>query len=162
MNDREFFLQRWKIEQPLFLKVFKALPDGRLDYKPHERSRPAGRIAWGVTEEIRALTEIVEKGESHWQSRPDPHSVDEIVQAFEQNSQRLSDALEGVDDAKWESPGKFLAGGKVVFSGPIRDHCYWILFDGVHHRGQLSAYLRPMGGRVPAIYGASGDDESGS
>jgi uncharacterized damage-inducible protein DinB len=158
MNDREFFIQRWKIEQPLFVKVLKALPENRLDYKPHARSRPAGRIAWGLTEELRALTQIVEKGEATWENRPEPGSAAEIVAAFEMNSRRLSELLDRMDGAKWESPGKFLAGGQVVFAGPIRDHCYWMLFDGIHHRGQLTAYLRPMGGKVPAVYGPSADE----
>ena len=159
MNDREFFIQRWKIEQPLFVKVLKALPENRLDYKPHERSRPAGRIAWGLTEELRALTQIVEKGEATWENRPEPGSAAEIVAAFEMNSRRLSELLDRMDGAKWESPGKFLAGGQVVFAGPIRDHCYWILFDGIHHRGQLTVYLRLNEVAVPAIYGPSADDK---
>ena len=159
MDDREFFIARWKIEQPLFLKVLKALPENRLDYKPHERSRPAGRIAWGLTEELRALTQIVEKGTATWENRPEPGSAAEIVAAFEMNSRVFAGLLDRMDAAKWESPGKFIAGGQVVFAGPIRDHCYWILFDGIHHRGQLTAYLRPMGGKVPAVYGPSGDEE---
>jgi uncharacterized damage-inducible protein DinB len=158
MNDREFFLKRWKTESPLFVKMFNALPEGKLDYKPHDGSRPAGRVAWGIAEETRGLAEIVEKGESHWENRPAPTSAAEIGKAFEQNAQRLTQLLERVDDVQWESPGKFLAGGQVVFAGPIRDHCWWILFDCVHHRGQLSVYIRPMGGKVPAIYGPSGDE----
>ncbi len=158
MNDREFFVQRWKQEFPIFVKVFKALPAGRLDYKPHEGSRTAGRIAWGLAEEIRSVTEIVENGESHWANSPEPGSHAEIVSALEQHGARLTALAEALDDAKWNSPGRFLAGGQVVFAGPIRDHCFWILFDGVHHRGQLSTYIRPMGGKVPSIYGPSGDE----
>lgn len=158
MNDREFFVERWKQEYPIFVRVFRALPEGRLDYKPHEGSRTAGRIAWGLAEEVRSVTEIVETGESHWANAAEPSSAAEIVAAFERHGRRLTALAEGMDDAKWMSPGKFLAGGQVVFAGPIRDHCFWILFDGVHHRGQLSTYLRPMGGKVPSIYGPSGDE----
>ncbi|MFY9551772.1 MAG: DinB family protein [Thermoanaerobaculia bacterium] len=158
MTDREFFAQRWKEERPLFVKVLKAMPEGKLDYKPHEKSRPAGRISWGMAEEVRGLSEIVEKGESHWQLLPEPQTVAEIVKAFERNAERLSRLADSMDDTRWASPGKFIAGGQVVFGGPIRDHCWWILFDLVHHRGQLSTYLRPMGGKVPAVYGPSGDE----
>lgn len=162
MNDREFFIERWRVEHPLFLKMFKALPEGRLDYAPHAGSRPASRIAWGLAEEVRALCEIVETGESHWENRPAPATAAEIAKAYAESGDRLTRLLERLDDAKWKSPGKFLAGGQVVFAGPIRDHCFWILFDGVHHRGQLSVYVRPMGGRVPAIYGPSGDEGAAS
>jgi len=158
MNDREFFVERWKQEFPVFLKVLRALPDGRLDYKPHEASRTAGRIAWGLAEEVRSVNEIIETGKSDWENRPEPGSAAEIVAAFEREGRRLTALAGAMDDARWMSPGEFLAGGQVVFAGPIRDHCFWILFDGVHHRGQLSTYIRPMGGKVPSIYGPSGDD----
>jgi uncharacterized damage-inducible protein DinB len=159
MNDREFFVQRWKQEYPVFVRVFEALPADRLDYKPHEESRTAGRIAWGLAEEVRAVAEIIEKGESHWANSPEPGSHAEIVNALKAQGARLTALAEVMDDAKWSSPGKFFAGGQVVFAGPIRDHCFWILFDGVHHRGQLSTYIRPMGGKVPSIHGPSGDAE---
>ena len=80
------------------------------------------------------------------------------MKALEKHGARLTALADAMDDAKWSSPGQFLAGGQVVFAGPIRDHCFWILFDGVHHRGQLSTYIRPMGGKVPSIYGPSGDE----
>jgi GMP synthase (glutamine-hydrolysing) len=50
--------------------------------------------------------------------------------------------------------------GKMVMEMPIGEFLWFILFDAIHHRGQLSAYIRPMGGSVPAIYGPSGDSRS--
>ena len=55
------------------------------------------------------------------------------------------------------APG-FSYGDRVYFEAPL-GHMFWIgLFDAIHHRGQLSVYLRPMGGKVPSIYGPSADD----
>ena len=54
-----------------------------------------------------------------------------------------------MSDAAWESPGRFLFDGKVIYEYPRRDLAWMLLFDGLHHRGQLSTYLRPMGGTVP-------------
>ncbi len=161
MNDREFFQQRWKTERLLFTRMIKALPADRLDYSPHEKSRPAGRIALGMAMEADGLAEIIEKGVLDWNA-PVPESVGgaELLAAWEKAAARLSARVERLDDAKWASPGEFRAGGQVVFAGPIRDHCWWILFDLVHHRGQLSTYVRPMGGKVPATYGPSGDEEA--
>lgn len=159
MNDREFFQQRWKTEKLLFSRMIKALPGDRLDYTPHERSRPAGRIAAGMAAEADGLAEIIEKGTLEWTGSPDAAGGAELVAAWEKAAARLSAAVERLDDAKWASPGEFRAGGQVVFAGPVRDHCWWILFDLVHHRGQLSTYVRPMGGKVPATYGPSGDEE---
>jgi uncharacterized damage-inducible protein DinB len=48
--------------------------------------------------------------------------------------------------------------GTPVWEAPLGDMLWGFLFDAIHHRGQLSAYLRPMGAKVPSIYGPSGDD----
>jgi uncharacterized damage-inducible protein DinB len=159
MTELEFFRERWATERPLFLKMMKALPEGRLDYRPHEKSRPAGRIAAGMVAEADGLAEIIEKGTLEWTNPPaETVSAAEVVASWEKAARRLSTAVEALDDARWASPGEFRAGGQVVFAGAVRDHCWWILFDLVHHRGQLSTYVRPMGGKVPAVYGPSGDE----
>jgi uncharacterized damage-inducible protein DinB len=159
MTELQFFQRRWEIEKPLFAKMMKALPEGGLGYKPHEKSRPAGRIAAGMVAEADGLAEIIEKGELEWASGPpEPSSAAEVVAGWEKAAGRLSAAVTGLDESKWASPGEFRAAGQVVFAGAVRDHCWWILFDLVHHRGQLSVYVRPMGGKVPAIYGPSGDE----
>lgn len=161
MNDREFFQQRWKTERLLFTRMIKALPADRLDYRPHERSGSAGRIALGMAREADGLADIIERGSLEWAEGTSGNpSGPELVAAWEKAAARLSAAVEKLDDAKWAAPAEFRAGGQVVFAGPVRDHCWWILFDLVHHRGQLSTYVRPMGGKVPATYGPSGDEEA--
>ncbi len=161
MNDREFFQQRWKTERLLFARMIKALPADRLDYRPHERSGSAGRIALGMARETDGLADIIERGSLEWaEGTSGKVSGPELVAAWEKAAARLSAAVEKLDDAKWAAPAEFRAGGQVVFAGPVRDHCWWILFDLVHHRGQLSTYVRPMGGKVPATYGPSGDEEA--
>ena len=79
MNDREFFVERWRLEYPGFLRVYRALPEGRLDYSPHPGSRTARRIAWGLAEEVRSLNEIIQTGESRWEDRPAPESAAELA-----------------------------------------------------------------------------------
>lgn len=160
MSNREFFMQRWKSERPVTARVLRSLPPERIDYKPHEASKSAGEVAWIFPEELRGLSDIVEKGEASWESQPAPQTLEEIARAYEEQADRFTRLLDGVDEAKWESQGKFIYKGRVVFAGPVREHCWWILFDQVHHRGQLSTYIRPMGGKVPAIYGQSGDERA--
>ena len=53
---------------------------------------------------------------------------------------------------------KFLMGGAAVWEDAVGQMVWGMLFDAIHHRGQLSTYLRPMGGKVPSIYGPSADD----
>ena len=63
-----------------------------------------------------------------------------------------------MDDAAWERPAQFYYGGKMVSEQAGSAFLWMIHFDAIHHRGQLTTYLRPMGSRVPAIYGPSGDE----
>ena len=65
-----------------------------------------------------------------------------------------------MDEASWSRVAQFYYSGKVVSEQPVGQFLWFILFDAIHHRGQLSAYLRPMGGTVPSIYGPSADSES--
>ncbi len=63
-----------------------------------------------------------------------------------------------MDDAAWNKPGRFVAEGQTRMEMPISGFVWMFFFDAIHHRGQLSTYIRPMGGKVPSIYGPSGDD----
>ena len=71
----------------------------------------------------------------------------------------LTRKMAAMDDPRWGSKSAFLAGGKEVFSSTRGEMAWWILFDLIHHRGQLTAYIRPMGGKVPAVYGPSADTQ---
>ncbi|HZV12602.1 MAG TPA: DinB family protein [Candidatus Kapabacteria bacterium] len=51
--------------------------------------------------------------------------------------------------------------GTVVWEATLGNMCWGLLHDAIHHRGQLSSYLRPMGAKVPSIYGPSADDQGG-
>lgn len=73
-------------------------------------------------------------------------------------SEKLEAELVNVDEARWQRKAEFRMNGKVALDGPVRDILRMFHFDAVHHRGQLTTYLRPMGARVPSLYGKSGDD----
>ena len=156
-----FFVQRWEAEQAAFGKVLRALPSNNLDYRPHERSTAAGDLAWQLAEEQRLLNDMLETGEMRWDPRPRPKSTQEIVSAWDTATDRLRKNLARLDDRKCSGPAKLFMGGADAWSDTVGNMLWGFLFDMVHHRGQLSAYLRPMGGKVPAIYGPSADD-SGS
>lgn len=158
MNNREFFMQRWEAEQPAFLRVLRAVPENRLTYRPHERSSAAGAIAWQLAEEQKQLCELLDTGEVNFAMTPPPQKATDIVAAYEKATNDLRARLQSATEERWSGAGNFLMDGKVTWSASVQDICWGYIFDMVHHRGQLSAYLRPMGGKVPAIYGPSGDD----
>ncbi|HKR00625.1 MAG TPA: DinB family protein [Pyrinomonadaceae bacterium] len=159
MTLREFFVQRRKAEFPAFMRVLKALPPDRLDYKPDDRSPSAQQLVWTLTGELKACIDVINEGKAEWKNLPPP-SLDEMVAMFENWSNELTERAAEMDEAAWERVAQFYYNGKVVFEQPAGQFLWFILFDAIHHRGQLSAYLRPMGGKVPAIYGPSADEPS--
>lgn len=157
MSTRDFFIKTFKTEGPKFATVIRALPNDQLDYKPHEKNSTAGMIAWFLVLELRMLVNLVEKGETHWEQPPQPKDVEGIAREYEAVAGQYVQALEAAGEAKWASDGKMYYNGKLMKSSPIEEIAWDFLHDAIHHRGQLTAYLRPMGGKVPSIYGPSGD-----
>ncbi|MCU1246895.1 MAG: DinB family protein [Acidobacteria bacterium] len=162
MTNQEFFLKRWHGEQRAFREVLQAVPGEHLDYAPHQRSTKAGDLAWQIALEQETLVGMLDTGELRFDLKPRPFAAGEIVAAYERASEDLRKHLERNDEARWNRPVKFLMGGQEIGNDTVQNFMWGFLFDMVHHRGQLAAYLRPMGAKVPAIYGPSGDSEPGS
>jgi uncharacterized damage-inducible protein DinB len=157
MNNREFWAQRWEEEQRAFRKVLAAVPTDKLDYCPHERSTKAGDLAWQLAQEQRNLVDLLDTGETSYVPNPRP-PFEEILAAWDSATEDVRRSIASGDASKWEQPATFKVGGETAWADTLQNLMWGFLFDMVHHRGQLSSYLRPMGGKVPAIYGPSGDD----
>lgn len=162
MNMPEFFIKKWEAELPAFGRVLRALPADQLAYRPHERSNSAGGIAWQIAEEQRSLGDILEKGTVAWETRDQPKTLDEIVAAWDSATDNMRTRLASVDESKWDSEAKMTMGGDAAWTDTLGNMLWGFLLDMIHHRGQLSAYIRPMGGKVPSIYGPSADDAGGA
>lgn len=158
MRNWEFFATRLEQEIPGFVKVLRALPEEKLDYRPHEKNTSAGQLAWQMAKEIEALSQAFDKGEVAMTDYPPYPSVEEIADTFERSARAIVERVRTVDEKLWKGQGKFSWNGATVWEAPVADLFWGFLFDLVHHRGQLTAYLRPMGGKVPGVYGPSADD----
>jgi uncharacterized damage-inducible protein DinB len=158
MNTREYFVQCFKGEVPRFVRVLKAVPESGAGYRPHPRSMSAGELVWMLASELHDACEVLDKGEVSFAMGPAPATVAESVAAYEKNAAAVKRRLAKVKDAAWKKPARFLMDGKVAWKAPLGDMMWGFLFDAIHHRGQLSTYLRPMGAKVPSIYGPSADD----
>jgi uncharacterized damage-inducible protein DinB len=158
MNTREYFVQCFKGERPKFLRVLQAVPADKAAYRPHPKSMSAGDIAALLAGELHDACEIFDKGQLDFEPPKTPDAVADSVAAYDKNAAELEKRAVSADDAKWATNAKFLMGGKVAWEAPLGDMLWGFLFDAIHHRGQLSTYLRPMGAKVPSIYGPSGDD----
>lgn len=154
---REFYLERRRAELPIFLKVLRALPTDKMDYKPHERSPTAQQLVWTLTWELATCVNVAREHRGEWVSAPAP-SIEEMIPQFEKSASKLVELVAAMDDAAWDEPAEFYYGGKKVSEQPASAFLWMVHFDAIHHRGQLTTYLRPMGSKVPAIYGPSGDE----
>jgi DinB family. len=159
MDLQEFFVQRWEAEQPAFGKVLRAMPADKLSDRKSARSTKAGDLAWQLAEEQRGMCDLLEKGEIVWEQRPRPASAADIVKAWDDSAEELRKRLGALSADKAAGPAKFVMGGQAVWTDTVGNMLWGFLFDMIHHRGQLSTYLRPMGGKVPSIYGPSADDK---
>jgi uncharacterized damage-inducible protein DinB len=164
LSNREFFIRRWSQEHPAFMDVCKALPSDRLDYRPSPTSRSAGELVALLVSVEKSCVDLCESGRSSYNSglrfHPTgrPHTLDEMIAEYEEHHRALAEKLNRLDDNTWNRPAWLTRGDQEIMLKDTVGGLLWLaLFDAVHHRGQLSTYIRPMGGKVPSIYGPSAD-----
>jgi uncharacterized damage-inducible protein DinB len=157
MTNLEFCIARRKAERPAFIRVLKAIPEMRSDYRPDPKARTAVELAWMLAVEETALLSLIETGAVEWKESA-PERLDRIVATFERASGEVNSRLEKLDEPGWEKKVRLIMGGGGAWEDSLSQMVWGFLFDAIHHRGQLSTYLRPMGGQVPSIYGPSADD----
>jgi len=152
---KELFLKFWEKEADTTRKVFSRIPEGS-DYRPDPKSRPAREIAWLIVRESVVLVEGLEKGSLEWAEVPAPSTMKEVIDAWDRGN--LVKRMQAVDGARWDGRVPFMMGGQQVMNETAIDNAFGFLFDIVHHRGQITTYLRAMGSTVPQIYGPSADE----
>ena len=157
MTNREFHVQCRKNETAAFHRVLNALPVEHWDFRPHEKSQSATQIVWTLVGESQALIDLIDRGEFGF-SAPSDAPPPGLIEQFGTTWDTLLERIEKMDDAAWNRSGRFVMNGQVRMEMPVSGFLWLFFFDAIHHRGQLSAYIRPMGGKVPSIYGPSGDD----
>ncbi len=157
MTNREFHLQCRKNETLAFHRVINAMPHDQYHYTPHEKSQSAERIVKTLIGEANACSTLIDTGQLSFAPPPDMPPA-KMIEAFEQAWDTLLKKIEGLDEAGWNKTARFVVDGQVRMEQPLSGFLWLFFFDAIHHRGQLSTYIRPMGGKVPSIYGPSGDD----
>lgn len=162
MTNREFFIQRHAAEQAAFANVFKAVPGDKLGHRADPRARSAEELMGHLIGHEQDLLELVESGTINHRMQVPFASAEQAVELLQRAHADLQNKLAAMSDAAWDAAqGKFLLDGNVIYELPRRDLGWMLFFDSIHHRGQLSTYLRPMGSKVPSIYGPSADDSGG-
>lgn len=152
MDDKALFVKFWTNEARTTSKVLARIPDGST-YKPDEKSRTAQEIAWQIVCEEKMIIEALENGKADWAPPPMPASMKDVAQAYDKQSADIIARWATLPAGKWNGELAFFGGTR-----PASGMAWSFLFDIVHHRGQITTYLRPMGSTVPSIYGPSADE----
>jgi len=139
-------------------KVLAAIPDAKRDYRPDPKARTAWDLAWHIaSEDVLFLEQIAEGNFNFPDQRYDkarPGTVAELVAWYDKNFQRVLQRVRAMTPTQLVTPINFLGMFNlpgVFYLGFMNNHI-------IHHRGQLATYLRPMGSKVPSIYGGSADE----
>ena len=157
MDEKALFLKIWDREALATRKVIARIPQDKSDYRGDPKARTAREIAWLIVREEILLADGLEKGVLDWVDVPTPATVKEILATYDCRHVELTKRLHALPAARWEGRVPFMFRRQGNDEGDRRGERLGILLI-VHHRGQLSTYLRPIESTVPAIYGPSGDE----
>jgi uncharacterized damage-inducible protein DinB len=152
MDEKSLFSRFWTDESKTTRNVLARIPEGS-DYRPDPKSRTAKEIAWQIVCEEKMIIDAMETGTADWSPPPLPGTMSEVLETYEHQSAEMPRRWNELPSARWE--------GNLEFFGierPAAPMAWSFLFDIVHHRGQITTYLRPMGSTVPQIYGPSADE----
>jgi uncharacterized damage-inducible protein DinB len=157
----EPILQEFRDEMPATRRLLERVPQEKLGWKPHAKSRSLGELATHIAN-IPGMAEKIATTEEFSPSTAPPApmaTVEEIRAAFEKNARAGEAALSGLSDDAAQAEWRFVFRGKEIFRRPraaalrtnLLNHLY-------HHRGQLSVYLRLLDVPVPVVYGPTADE----
>ena len=152
MDEKPLFVRFWTDEAKTTSKVLARIPEGS-DYRPDPKSRTAREIAWQMVCEEKMIVDALETGVVQWAPPPLPATMKEVCAAYDRQGVEIVRRWQALPAARWEGTLDFFGTPR-----PAAPMAWSFLFDIVHHRGQITTYLRPMGSTVPQVYGPSGDE----
>ncbi len=164
MNDTTVateFLKELEAESTASRKCLERIPESLFSWKPHEKSMTMGYLSLLVAEIPKWITHMLEKSEidfatfEHFQ----PKTTAELVEHYDKNMQGAKNALQHASDQALLEPFFLKNHGQIIFSSPKKENIGSSINHLVHHRGQLTVYMRLNNIPVPSIYGPSADDK---
>ena len=159
MTEKEMFLKTLEREYETTLRLLRAYPEGKIDLKPAEKSRPARDVIWTLVTSSGVIADLIE-GKLNFEKmkiKP-PATMREILSTYEKNHRDTVAKVRGTPEEDFNKMVSFMVAPKKM--GDVRrgDALWFVLSDGIHHRGQLSVYMRIAGAKVPSIYGPTADE----
>jgi uncharacterized damage-inducible protein DinB len=154
----QFLLRNVEQEQKITRKVLAAVPADKGDYRPDPKSKTAVDVAWHLASSEQMFARTILEGALPSGGIPRPNDVKtptDVVRYYDEVVAPVKSQLKSATAEQYAKMIDFHG----LFTGPGAVFLNIMLQHSAHHRGQLSVYLRPMGAKVPSIYGPSGDEE---
>lgn len=155
---QEVYLPQIHNEHKTTRRVIAAIPANNCDWKPDPKSKSALDLAWHIASSECFFMNGVTEGKFNPGSGEKPANVKTPADVLAWYDENFAKAVGGLSKTKGDqlvTPIDFFG----MFNFPGVAYVGLMCSHSVHHRGQVSSYLRPMGGKVPSIYGPSGDEE---
>src|SRR4030095_6088936 len=164
MATKDAFISELKHESSLTKKILERVPQDKKEWKPHEKSMTLGRLATHVAEIFHWISRVVSMDEFDFLvqgfSSYTAASQEELMTIFNEKLNKAIVDLQTMDDESFNKIWTVRRGEQIMFTTPkkiaIRG---WALNHMIHHRGQLSVYLRLLDIPVPGMYGPSADEK---
>jgi len=153
-----FFRERQRAEALTTRKVLGAMTPAMLEHRLHPESATIGSMAWTIVRCTRICVELTQIRTTEVPRDPQP-TLDELLLSFDSATSEFASALLRMTQQQWEEMRIVTAGLRTLLEQPLGSICWLFHVDAIHHRGQLSVFLRPFGAKVPSIYGPSGDSQ---
>ena len=155
------FLSEFEAEIPATRKCLERIPEKLFDWKPHEKSMTLGYLTLLVTEIPKWIAHMIKVREIDFQTFEhfQPKTTSEMVQHFDENVTSAKKAFQDLYIEDLSKPFVLKNGEQILISSPLNENISSTLNHWVHHRGQLTVYMRLNEIAVPSIYGPSADEK---
>ncbi len=155
LGYRALMLDGLKREAETTRKVIAAIPDAKSDYRPDPAARTAKELAWHLANtDVQFIDGIAALNFKMENPAHKPETSAEVAAWYDENMKRGIASVEAMTAEQLLTPIVFFG----VFNLPSIFYLGFLNNHSIHHRGELATYLRPMGSKVPSIYGGSYDE----
>ena len=165
MAIKDAFIAELQHESSLTRKMLEKVPLDKKDWKPHEKSMSLGRLATHIAENTKWASDIARIDDFDFMKDFEfkgnvASSTEELLQLFQTNLDNAIRDVSAMSDEDFAKTWTVRRGDQVMFSTPKKVAVRgWAFSHMIHHRGQLSVYLRLLDIPVPGMYGPSADEK---
>lgn len=155
----EIYLPGLKNEHRVTTSVIQAIPLDKGDYRPDTVALSALELAWHITSTEMRFMQAIKAGQFDFTPRPLPESIKNSADLLVWYSKDFASHFDEMTKLSTDQLTK-IVDFRGMFQLPAVRYLGFVINHSIHHRGQLSTYLRPTGAKVPAIYGESYDSKA--